>query len=811
MKLVRSEYKNYRQIKHQVIFYPQEGTIGLLGKNGAGKSTTLGGLEWCFYGKLDDITQDMIKNQSAAPSEECFVMHDFYKGKDFYRVKRDLKSKTKECYVRKNGNMAAQGASNVSKYIEEELFKMDQKAFRVCYYAAQDDFDALTKLNPAPRVKMLSKLLRIDEIDACAKETRDEYKELSLKVEAAKEHLKDTETVIEEKKVLERKIKEITKMLKELEKEIKKLDDAFSKKYTLQIDKSKDYKKYTELSWKKQTLEAKIETLENGSLKATKNRYEELVEQEKRYNKIKDKKEEYLDLVKKEKKQREEKMAFLDKVRLEKELKETKSQIEKMQIEKEKLEKHIKQFGEIDHELEEKQKKVKKMQEKREELAERYTELKTEMKHKKDKYDESKKMEQSLTCPTCERPFDNYEEKKKEIQKQVSAILEEMKKMKKEKEEIEREGLELKTKREEEEKRIESVRKNVLEKNKLEERLAGLEDQLSTRKEKLSSYELSLEKLKDNHFNEKEYERLLTRLDELTEIYREIIAIEPNMEKIPVVKEELKEIMDEIEKNKEEKKEKEKELKNLGFNEQEYDNLTEEIEELRKQLDEKKSKKKDGETEALILQKEVEVKEDKIKEFEKLRKQVKKDEEEMVILAKEDKILQDYKKDKLSKLAPDMSKIMSHLIDRLTNGLYDLVELDKDYNIHIYKNGIKNKLAFYSGGEKKLSALCQRLAISEMLISQTGQGQFDLLALDEVFGAMDNERQDNILDMLRNLNEIFPQILLVTHAENVKDGIDYLLELKRDSEGHTVAEWKTKWDYSHLEELVEEYAGEEEN
>jgi exonuclease SbcC len=91
------------------------------------------------------------------------------------------------------------------------------------------------------------------------------------------------------------------------------------------------------------------------------------------------------------------------------------------------------------------------------------------------------------------------------------------------------------------------------------------------------------------------------------------------------------------------------------------------------------------------------------------------------------------------------------------------------------------------------------------LVAQTGQANFDMLAMDEVFGSMDNARQDNILDMLRNLNEMFSQILIVTHSENVKDGFDNILEIGQDENGFSKAKWETQWDVNETKEIIQQY------
>ena len=76
-----------------------------------------------------------------------------------------------------------------------------------------------------------------------------------------------------------------------------------------------------------------------------------------------------------------------------------------------------------------------------------------------------------------------------------------------------------------------------------------------------------------------------------------------------------------------------------------------------------------------------------------------------------------------------------------------------------------------SGGEEDLANLVLRLAISEMIAERAGQA-FSLLILDEVFGSLDEARRHNVVDLLRRLQDRFEQVILITHIDSVRDGLD---------------------------------------
>jgi exonuclease SbcC len=84
-----------------------------------------------------------------------------------------------------------------------------------------------------------------------------------------------------------------------------------------------------------------------------------------------------------------------------------------------------------------------------------------------------------------------------------------------------------------------------------------------------------------------------------------------------------------------------------------------------------------------------------------------------------------------------------------------------------------------SGGEEDLCNLVLRLAISQMIAERAGQA-FSLLILDEVFGSLDETRRANVVELLRRLNDRFEQVIVITHIEQVREGLDRLLLVRFD-------------------------------
>ena len=68
-----------------------------------------------------------------------------------------------------------------------------------------------------------------------------------------------------------------------------------------------------------------------------------------------------------------------------------------------------------------------------------------------------------------------------------------------------------------------------------------------------------------------------------------------------------------------------------------------------------------------------------------------------------------------------------------------------------------------------------------MIAERAGQS-FSLLILDEVFGSLDEARRHNVVELLRRLQDRFEQVILITHIEQVREGLDRVINVRYDEE-----------------------------
>lgn len=130
-----------------------------------------------------------------------------------------------------------------------------------------------------------------------------------------------------------------------------------------------------------------------------------------------------------------------------------------------------------------------------------------------------------------------------------------------------------------------------------------------------------------------------------------------------------------------------------------------------------------------------------------------------------------------AQLRPELSELATTFLRELLDSRTAEIELDEKYNIIVLEDGVAKPVL--SGGEEDLANLVLRLAVSQMIAERSGQS-FSLLILDEVFGSLDETRRFNVVELLRALGDRFEQVILITHIEAVREGLDQVITVRYD-------------------------------
>lgn len=221
-KLTLQNFKSH--INTEVEF--NKGTTIILGDNGAGKSSIFEGINFALYKKYNTKSlNDLINTQANSMT----VTLSFIVGNQEYKVKRtrNQKKSTAELFVLKDDDYhnVVSGDKEVNNHIEE-LLEIDADLFLNAIYIRQGEIDSLVTQKASDRKKNISKLLRLDNLETAYKDVANvistyEVKRLQINNSINDNISDDKESLIEEKKALEKDFQDNKKKLSLLEEKIK--------------------------------------------------------------------------------------------------------------------------------------------------------------------------------------------------------------------------------------------------------------------------------------------------------------------------------------------------------------------------------------------------------------------------------------------------------------------------------------------------------------------------------------------------------------------------------------------------------------
>lgn len=142
----------------------------------------------------------------------------------------------------------------------------------------------------------------------------------------------------------------------------------------------------------------------------------------------------------------------------------------------------------------------------------------------------------------------------------------------------------------------------------------------------------------------------------------------------------------------------------------------------------------------------------------------------------------------LIRVKNDIARSAGEILEEVS-GKYSLLKIDDDFNIQVEDGGNYYPISRYSGGEIDMIAVSVRVAISEYLMRFGPDGEsYSFLILDEVFGSQDLEHREKMINMLRSLEERFPQIIAISHISDVQGQFDNTIQVVEDEMGNSRVE-----------------------
>jgi exonuclease SbcC len=152
-------------------------------------------------------------------------------------------------------------------------------------------------------------------------------------------------------------------------------------------------------------------------------------------------------------------------------------------------------------------------------------------------------------------------------------------------------------------------------------------------------------------------------------------------------------------------------------------------------------------------------------------------------------VLENYRTAVQQEAVPSLEQETADLLRRTTRGRYSDVRITPDGELQINDMGTFYEVERFSGGEQDLANLCMRIALSKVLARRSGMDA-RFIILDEVFGSQDADRRRALVAALRELDQEFGQVLIVSHFEDFMQHCGLQITVKSD-EGKSVAKLAT--------------------
>jgi exonuclease SbcC len=151
-------------------------------------------------------------------------------------------------------------------------------------------------------------------------------------------------------------------------------------------------------------------------------------------------------------------------------------------------------------------------------------------------------------------------------------------------------------------------------------------------------------------------------------------------------------------------------------------------------------------------------------------------------------LINDFMDQVLIRVRNDIAKTAGEILEEVS-GKYSLLKIDDEFNILVEDGGEFYPISRYSGGEIDMIAVSVRVAISEYLMRFGPEGEtYSFLIFDEIFGSQDQEHREKMIQMLRSLEQRFPQIIAISHISDVQGQFDNTLLVIEDEMGNSRVE-----------------------
>ena len=266
--------KNFKSHKYTNIDFDKGITI-IVGENGVGKSSVLEGITYALFKKSTLNQNDLITiDKNNERSSTMYVELIFENNGINYKVIRtnNISKSTSKLYQKTNKNftLLVEGNSEVNKMLSS-IIDIDIDLFLNAIYIRQGEITDLISKKPAERKKLITKFLKIDDLEKCWERMPkiiNVYNNKKEKLEGMLISKENVSTELQTKKELLISLnEELNKQIKNKNDYDKEKEEIAKEKEILDDKKSQYLIKYNKLNNNKKELNRLISNQQKLSLK----------------------------------------------------------------------------------------------------------------------------------------------------------------------------------------------------------------------------------------------------------------------------------------------------------------------------------------------------------------------------------------------------------------------------------------------------------------------------------------------------------------------------------------------------------------